>query len=269
MADFPALPLWTDAYLADTRHLSTFEHGAYMLLLMEAWRRPSCALPDDDMLLCRLSGMDRADWMAIKQTVMAFWTLTPSGWVQKRLRKERKYVAEKALKQRQRALNGWNKRKSGDAVASDDECPTDAPTPTPTPNRIEAKASRDLLGDLDAPKLQNIDDLEEAVQLWNLFADGVGLARVQRLTDTRRASLRKRLKEIGGLDGWRTALEYVGRSDFLLGRKPGSEWRADFDFLLQAKSMTKLMEGGFAPTRPGGSRGSAAMAELRRMSNGE
>jgi hypothetical protein len=43
MAEFPALPLWTDAYLGDTRHLSQSEHGAYLLLLITAWRTPNCS----------------------------------------------------------------------------------------------------------------------------------------------------------------------------------------------------------------------------------
>ena len=53
MAQFPVLPLWTDAYLGDTTHLTTIEHGAYMLLLMVSWRSPDCRLPDDDAMLAR------------------------------------------------------------------------------------------------------------------------------------------------------------------------------------------------------------------------
>ena len=62
MAEFPHLPLFTDAYLADTRHLTTEEHGAYLLLMMEAWRRPECSLPDDDRLLARLCGLSIERW---------------------------------------------------------------------------------------------------------------------------------------------------------------------------------------------------------------
>ena len=42
MATFPALPLWTDAYLSDTDHLTFEEHGVYLRLLMMIWRNPEC-----------------------------------------------------------------------------------------------------------------------------------------------------------------------------------------------------------------------------------
>lgn len=48
MSSFPSLPLFTDAFLADTGHLSAQETGAYLLLLMMAWRLPECRLPDND-----------------------------------------------------------------------------------------------------------------------------------------------------------------------------------------------------------------------------
>lgn len=139
MADFPALPLWTDAYLADTRHLSTLEHGAYLLLMMEAWRRPHCDLPDDDRILARLAGLNEEQWIECKSTIMEMWNLDGrrKTWTQKRLLKERSYVKGKSKVQRDKALKRWNNSKNDDAAALPDtmpeRCPDDAPTPTPTP----------------------------------------------------------------------------------------------------------------------------------------
>lgn len=143
MADFPALPLWTDAYLADTRHLTTCEHGAYLLLLFEAWRRPHCGLPDDDELLARLAGLTGPEWAAIRTVIMAFWERDGrrKTWHQKRLKKERTYVALKSRSQRHNATKRWNKTKKTDAMAMPNACQNDAPTPTPTPTTPLAKAN--------------------------------------------------------------------------------------------------------------------------------
>ncbi len=132
MAEFPALPLWTDAYLADTRHLSTLEHGAYLLLLMEAWRRPSCALPDNDVLLARLAGLSPSEWEAVKPIVLEFWKIDGRSkeWVQSRLKKERCFVARRSALQRDRIAKRWNKKKNDDTAVLPDGYRSDTPTPT-------------------------------------------------------------------------------------------------------------------------------------------
>jgi hypothetical protein len=86
-------------------------------------------------------------------------------------------------------------------------------------------------------------ECELAVEAWNLLASETGLPAVQLLTDPRKTKLRARLEECGGIIGWNIALAKIRGSPFLLGKV--KNWRADFDFLLQAKSFTKLMEGGF------------------------
>lgn len=78
MAEFPALPFYPDAYLGDTRHLTLAEHGAYLLLLMVAWRTPDCSLPNDDAFLGRAIG-DPKNWPRVKPAVLAFWETTPGG----------------------------------------------------------------------------------------------------------------------------------------------------------------------------------------------
>lgn len=151
MAGYPFLPLATDAYLADTRHLSTVEHGAYLLLLMEAWRRPHCNLPDNDLLLARLAGLELADWMAIRDTILAFWNLDGRSktWTQKRLTLERDFVAEKSASRRDAAAKRWNKEKKGDANAMQtgmqNACKTDAPIPIPIPIQLDANASNPII----------------------------------------------------------------------------------------------------------------------------
>jgi uncharacterized protein YdaU (DUF1376 family) len=91
MAEFPVLPIFTDAYLADTRHLTAAQHGAYLLLLMSAWRTKDCALPNDDNFLSRCAAMDMRTWKANKDVVMAFWRLDETQkFRQARLTDERK-----------------------------------------------------------------------------------------------------------------------------------------------------------------------------------
>lgn len=76
----PAIPLFGDAYLADTFHLTLEEHGAYLKLLMIAWRMEGCALPNDDTRLAQMLGVSKAKWAKLKPVVLAFWTLTETGW---------------------------------------------------------------------------------------------------------------------------------------------------------------------------------------------
>ena len=92
------------------------------------------------------------------------------------------------------------------------------------------------------PENKGADEIRAAVDLWNEFAEAEGLPRAQRITAARKAKIKARLNDCGGLDGWKTALEKVRGSPGLLGRV-GGNWKASLDFLLQESSFTKLMEG--------------------------
>lgn len=78
------------------------------------------------------------------------------------------------------------------------------------------------------------------------------------LTPQRRSKLSKRLKEIGGLDGWDRCLASVEGSPLLRGEK--GDWKAELDWLLEPKNLTKVMEGNYdddehARQHPGRSNG--------------
>lgn len=120
----PYIPFWVDDYRRDTRHLTTEEHGAYLLLLMAAWESPSTSLPDDDDMLARIAGVQCDRWAAVKRIVMAFWTLDrrSNRWVQKRLKKERRLATDRKQKASDAAASRWNGREKGDAKSMLGQC---------------------------------------------------------------------------------------------------------------------------------------------------
>ena len=107
MATYAVLPLFPDAFIADTLDLDMRETGAYLTLLMMAWRSPECRLPDDDRALAKFLRMTPRAWCKLKPRVMRFWTLSEGYWTQKRLLKEYAFVQSK---RGQAAING---RKGG------------------------------------------------------------------------------------------------------------------------------------------------------------
>lgn len=74
-------------YLRDTGHLSTEEHGAYLLLLCHAWTQNG-VLPLDDDLLRRITRLPSKSWAKARSVIMAFFTLQDDGYHQKRMDKE-------------------------------------------------------------------------------------------------------------------------------------------------------------------------------------
>jgi uncharacterized protein YdaU (DUF1376 family) len=152
MAEFPALPLWTDAYLGDTTHLTTIEHGAYLLLLMTAWRTRDCALPDDDKLLARYARCGPGQWKRLRPVLEPFFVVENGKWTQRRLTDEA--VAVRQLRERQSAKGKASalKRKGRHLAAVKSGCdPVEpdanpAPTsPTPTPSSEDKSSGAEPL----------------------------------------------------------------------------------------------------------------------------
>lgn len=134
MAEFPALQLWTDAYLGDTTHLTTLEHGAYLLLLIAMWRTKEKRLINNDERLARYAKLTNAQWARIRPTIMEFFRCEGDWLTQGRLTDEANLVRRNSRKQSDRAKLRWRKEKTnGHANAMPEGCRIDAPTPTPTP----------------------------------------------------------------------------------------------------------------------------------------
>ena len=99
------MPMYWDAYLADTTHLSTEEHGAYLLLLAAMWRRNGW-VPDDDRDNARILGLTVAKWRRIKARLAGFLIIEGGQISQKKLLETWENTQEKIAKNRANGSKG-------------------------------------------------------------------------------------------------------------------------------------------------------------------
>lgn len=127
-----------------------------------------------------------------------------------------------------------------DAIDTDSDSDTDTERDTPLPPSGAAGVEKPL------PKFGKLEALE-AFNAFNAIALRCALPQAAKLTPNRERSIVARLKDYG-LDGWHRALANIEKSKFLTG---GTEqgFRADLDFVCQAKSFGKLHDGGYGNGR--------------------
>lgn len=98
-------------YLADTMHLSTEQHGAYLLLLFHLWRRG--ILHDDDVVLAQITGLGKSAWSATRPVLAEFFEIQEGLWHHGRVERERVRITAKqqsnSNKAKIAASSRWNK----------------------------------------------------------------------------------------------------------------------------------------------------------------
>ena len=92
------MPLYVGDYLGDTGHLTTSQHGAYLLLMMHYWRKGG--LPDDDEQLSAITKLPLNIWQGYRGIIQAFFY---DDWCHKRIDEE---LAVMEVKHRKRATAG-------------------------------------------------------------------------------------------------------------------------------------------------------------------
>lgn len=111
-----------------------------------------------------------------------------------------------------------------------------AVAPNPSVNRKEPSEVKSA----DADRLTPADILEG----WNDLAEQCGLPKAGKMTGGRLRQAKTRLREYPDLAAWQRAFRHIHDTPFLRGENERG-WRADIDFLLQAKSFTKLTEEAY------------------------
>lgn len=99
------MPLYVADYLGDTGHLTTTEHGAYLLLLMTMWRSGGI-LPNDDKRLARFSRCTKSQWERMRPVLIEFFTVSDASLTHKRMNAELTKYTYAVERQRVRSSNG-------------------------------------------------------------------------------------------------------------------------------------------------------------------
>jgi len=112
MAQFPGLLLWTDAWIADTVHLSRHERGIYIDLLVLMWRTPGCRVPNDNNWLAKHMRMSAKEVSTELRPIIEEFCQSAGNYLcQKRLQKEFVRAFRHSEKQAARAKRRWEKEK--------------------------------------------------------------------------------------------------------------------------------------------------------------
>lgn len=112
---------------------------------------------------------------------------------------------------------------------------------------VDVDLDIDISKDLTlSPKADNATPFQKIIQIYHEKLPD--LPSVKRVNNSRRAAMRQRHKGImeSDLGNWAGYFGAVSQSDFLMGRIPGKDWRANFDFLLTDKATTGVLEGKYS-----------------------
>lgn len=101
----------------------------------------------------------------------------------------------------------------------------------------EPKAERPVLELEEDPGMATPAQLALA---WN--ENRGSLPACRELTIPRQKHCRQRLREQPNLDEWAKVIRFMAMDDFYSGRKPGSTWKADFDYLIRPGTRVKILE---------------------------
>jgi uncharacterized protein YdaU (DUF1376 family) len=112
MAQFPALNVWTDSWLADTAHLPRVDRDIYFHLLILMWRSPNCRVPNEIGWIARKLSCPEAEIPMLQSVIREFCKSSGNWLTQKRLTKEYKLARVRSKLASDKAKSRWNKDKN-------------------------------------------------------------------------------------------------------------------------------------------------------------
>lgn len=262
MAALPYIQLVIPEYIADTMHLSTEEHGAYLLLLFNYWQTGK---PIPTKRLQAITRLPNDRWTVVERSLNELFIVDDENgvWKHKRIEKD---LAEIRRKQKQRQEAGKasaeaRARKAADleedsngrstGVGTDDEQPMNEYNNNNSNSNSNSNSNKTLI-----PAKAGIvktavstPDPVPFLKILDLYHEKLPeLPQVHKLTEARKRHIRARWKQdLVDLEDWGIYFDRIRQSEFLMGNGRPSNGRKPFlaslDFIITEANMTKILEG--------------------------
>lgn len=256
MAALPYMQLYVADYLADTQHLTTEEHGAYLLLLFSYWQTGKALRHDRLAPVARLSN---ERWIDVKESLREFFFEDGNQWIHFRVEADLEAVNSKSIK-----ASGAGKASARARAARKQEVSQGNPTNVErtierTLNHTDTEAetdkeknpcdqqaeSLDLLG--ATPEKKSVQVHIPYDKILAAFREKLpSFPQPRKLDADRMKAVRliwMKEPEYGSLDFFERYFGYVSESPFLMGEK---DWKScNFDWIFNAKNFRKIVEGTY------------------------
>lgn len=240
------MPFYVGDYLAATGRLTTEQHGAYLLILLDYWKNGPP--PNDDVVLAQIARLSTGSWRKAKAALLGFFDVQDGLLIQKRVERERnrasKVTEERSKAGKVGAAKRWQSddKRIANAIdlpkANGQQNDTPSQSHTSSDEEVIASSNEEVSVGTDPPVTKS-----EILEAWRTRMVPLGFPAIAKWTAQRERLLNARLKD-NSLEEWMRAFAALERSAFCRGENDRG-WRADFDFLLQPKSFTKLLEGAY------------------------
>lgn len=244
--------------LAGMRALPSDEYKGYGIILDLIYSMDN-RVPDDDAFMAGWCGFRVTLWKKVKASLIAKEKIyVDDGFIRNVKAND---VIEKAVKSSEKVseLNRIKGQKS--AAARRKIKHLEEPPVNHIESESESESEEDRKGTTPSLLPDLPDATDRAVREWNELVDWQisrekpgtpppRIPKVQNLSPTRVASLELRFENIGGLPGWARMLEIIKQSPHLLGDNDRG-WTVTFDWVLNPKNLTKIMEGNYVRKQSG------------------